>query len=205
MGEDAAADPTQAPIIKLVQAMIAEAVRNRASDIHIEPMNDRVRVRYRIDGECLERDRIPLRMKGAADRAHEDHGRHRHRREAPAAGRPHQDAGRQAARSTSASARCPAYHGESCVLRILRPDIGPHRHSEPRLRGGRLQDLPEDHPPAQRHLPGHRADRLGQDHDAVRGPERAEPPRPQDHHRRRPGRIQLPGHQPVPGAARTSA
>src|SRR5438046_10629910 len=63
MGEDAAQDPTQAPIIKLVQAMIAEAVRNRASDIHIEPMKDRVRVRYRIDGECGERDRIPLRMR----------------------------------------------------------------------------------------------------------------------------------------------
>jgi len=56
-------DPTQAPIIKLVQAMISEAVRSRASDIHIEPMKDRVRVRYRIDGECVERDRIPLRMK----------------------------------------------------------------------------------------------------------------------------------------------
>ena len=45
-------------------AMIAEAVRNRASDIHIEPMKDRVRVRYRIDGECVERDRIPVKMKG---------------------------------------------------------------------------------------------------------------------------------------------
>src|SRR5258707_6253747 len=62
-GEDVMNDPTQAPIIKLVQAMIAEAVRNRASDIHIEPMKDRVRVRYRIDGECVDRDRIPLRMK----------------------------------------------------------------------------------------------------------------------------------------------
>src|SRR5207244_5994652 len=63
MGEDAANDATQAPIIKLVQAMIAEAVRNRASDIHIEPMKDRVRVRYRIDGACVDRDRIPLRMR----------------------------------------------------------------------------------------------------------------------------------------------
>src|SRR5207247_3393879 len=63
MGEDAMNDPTQAPIIKLVHAMIVEACRNRASDIHVEPMKDRVRVRYRIDGECVERDRIPLRMK----------------------------------------------------------------------------------------------------------------------------------------------
>src|SRR5438874_12553180 len=63
MGEEVANDPTKAPIIKLVQAMMAEEVRNRASDIHIEPMKDRVRVRYRIDGECVERDRVPLKMK----------------------------------------------------------------------------------------------------------------------------------------------
>src|ERR1035437_4963066 len=35
-----------APIIKLVSAMITNAVQARASDIHIEPMQDRVRVRY---------------------------------------------------------------------------------------------------------------------------------------------------------------
>src|SRR5437762_11765138 len=64
MGEDAANDATQAPIIKLVQAMIVEACRTRASDIHIEPMKDRVRVRYRIDGECVERDKVPKRMQG---------------------------------------------------------------------------------------------------------------------------------------------
>ena len=87
--------------------MIAEAVRTRACDIHIEPMKDRVRVRYRIDGECVERDRIPLRMKGPLISRIEDHGRHRHRRKAPAAGRAHQADGRQVATSTSASARCP--------------------------------------------------------------------------------------------------
>jgi Ca-activated chloride channel family protein len=64
MDEATANDPTQAPIIKLVQAMIAEAVRTRVSDIHIEPMNDRIQVRYRIDGALVERDRIPLRLKG---------------------------------------------------------------------------------------------------------------------------------------------
>src|SRR6202012_1231945 len=64
LGEDGGVDAPQAPLIRLVQQMIAEALRNRASDIHIEPMKDRVRVRYRIDGECVERDRIQLRMKG---------------------------------------------------------------------------------------------------------------------------------------------
>ena len=40
--------------------MISEAVRSRASDIHVEPMKDRVRIRYRIDGDAAaKRDRRP--------------------------------------------------------------------------------------------------------------------------------------------------
>src|SRR5438094_469395 len=44
---------TDAPIIKLVGLLIMEAYRNRASDIHIEPLEKRLRVRYRIDGVFL--------------------------------------------------------------------------------------------------------------------------------------------------------
>ncbi len=53
------------PVIKLVKMLVTEAVRMRASDIHIEPMANRVRVRYRVDGVCMERDNIPKRMQGA--------------------------------------------------------------------------------------------------------------------------------------------
>lgn len=59
------ADENSAPIIRLVQLMISEAVNMRASDIHIEPFEDRVRVRYRIDGVLVERDNIPKRLQGA--------------------------------------------------------------------------------------------------------------------------------------------
>ncbi len=59
------ADESSAPIIRLVQLMITEAVNSRASDIHIEPFEDRVRVRYRIDGVLIERDAIPKRLQGA--------------------------------------------------------------------------------------------------------------------------------------------
>ncbi len=45
--------------------MINEAVQLRASDIHIEPFEDRVRVRYRIDGVLVERDSPPRRLLGA--------------------------------------------------------------------------------------------------------------------------------------------
>jgi type IV pilus assembly protein PilB len=121
MSEDAAADPTQAPIIKLVQAMIAEAVRSRASDIHIEPMKDRVRVRYRIDGECVERDRIPLRMKGPLiSRLKIMAGIDIAEKRLPQDGRIKMTVDK--AQIDFRVSTLPAYHGESCVLRILRPD-----------------------------------------------------------------------------------
>ena len=53
-----------APIIRLVHLIIQEAVNSRASDIHIEPFADRVRIRYRIDGVCMERDSPPRRLLG---------------------------------------------------------------------------------------------------------------------------------------------
>ncbi|MFH0939746.1 MAG: ATPase, T2SS/T4P/T4SS family [Planctomycetota bacterium] len=54
-----------APVIKLVTLIITQAVQSRASDIHIEPMADRLRVRYRIDGTCYEMDSPPKRLQGA--------------------------------------------------------------------------------------------------------------------------------------------
>jgi len=121
MSEDAVNDPTQAPIIKLVSAMIGEAVRSRASDIHIEPMKDRVRVRYRIDGECVERDRIPVRMKNPLiSRLKIMAGIDISEKRLPQDGRIKMmiDKGNIDFRVST----LPAYHGESVVLRILRPD-----------------------------------------------------------------------------------
>ncbi len=51
-----------APVIKLVNLVIQEAVSLRASDIHIEPFTDRIRIRYRIDGVLVERDSPPRRL-----------------------------------------------------------------------------------------------------------------------------------------------
>lgn len=62
---DEAVDETSAPIIRLVQHIITEAVTSRASDIHVEPFEDRVRIRYRIDGVLGERDSIPKKLLGA--------------------------------------------------------------------------------------------------------------------------------------------
>ena len=62
---DGEMDESAAPIVRLVQLMISEAVQLRASDIHIEPFEDRVRIRYRIDGILIERDSPPRRLLGA--------------------------------------------------------------------------------------------------------------------------------------------
>ncbi|MFZ5831108.1 MAG: GspE/PulE family protein [Planctomycetota bacterium] len=58
-------DESAAPIVRLVHLIISEAVQLRASDIHIEPFEDRIRVRYRIDGVLVERDSAPRRLLGA--------------------------------------------------------------------------------------------------------------------------------------------
>jgi type IV pilus assembly protein PilB len=122
MGEgDGKDDATQAPIIKLVASIISEAVRNRASDIHIEPMKDRIRLRYRIDGECVERDRIPLRMKGPLiSRIKIMAGIDIAEKRLPQDGRIKMMVDK--ANVDFRVSTLPAYHGESCVLRILRPD-----------------------------------------------------------------------------------
>lgn len=54
-----------APIIKLIQFMITNAHRSRASDIHIEPLEKRLRVRFRIDGELQEIDNPPKRLQAS--------------------------------------------------------------------------------------------------------------------------------------------
>ena len=63
--DDEVIDESAAPIVRLVHLIISEAVQLRASDIHIEPFEDRVRVRYRIDGVLVERDSPPRRLLGA--------------------------------------------------------------------------------------------------------------------------------------------
>jgi len=48
---------SEAPVIRLVNAMIADALEKRSSDIHIEPFEKEFRVRFRVDGCCSTRNR----------------------------------------------------------------------------------------------------------------------------------------------------
>ena len=114
-------DSDQAPIVKLVTRLITEAVRNNTSDIHIEPMADRVILRYRIDGVCHVRDNLPKRMQAAIlARLKLMAGVNIAEKRIPQDGRIKMTVDGDAIDFRVSA--CPAYHGESIVLRILRPD-----------------------------------------------------------------------------------
>jgi type IV pilus assembly protein PilB len=55
----------EAPVVKLVNAILTDAIRKRASDIHVEPYEKVLRVRFRVDGMLYEMMQPPLRLKNA--------------------------------------------------------------------------------------------------------------------------------------------
>lgn len=61
-GEEGGVGEDEAPIIKYVHMVIAEALKRRASDIHMEPLEKRFRVRYRVDGVLHEVENPPKRL-----------------------------------------------------------------------------------------------------------------------------------------------
>ncbi|HEU4339030.1 MAG TPA: ATPase, T2SS/T4P/T4SS family [Planctomycetota bacterium] len=116
-------DKDDAPVIKFVQLMIAEAIKNRASDIHVEPMEDRVRIRYRVDGQCAEVNAPPKRLQGAVlsrikIMAEMDIAEKRK----PQDGRIKINAGGRELDIRVSS--LPATHGESIVMRLLDKKAG---------------------------------------------------------------------------------
>ncbi len=54
-----------APVVKLINGILSDAVKRGASDIHIEPFEHEMRVRYRIDGALLEVMKPPVKLKAA--------------------------------------------------------------------------------------------------------------------------------------------
>ncbi len=63
--DPAAANVDDAPVVKLINGLLTDAVKRGASDIHIEPFEHEIRVRYRIDGALLEVMKPPIKMKAA--------------------------------------------------------------------------------------------------------------------------------------------
>ncbi len=116
--EPTAGKDNDGPIIKLVHSIIMEAIQRRASDIHLEPMEKRFRVRYRVDGVLLEVENPPKRLQ------HSIISRLKIMANISIAEKRIPQDGRIQVASTGKSldlrvSSLPTVHGESIVMRIL--------------------------------------------------------------------------------------
>ncbi len=118
MGDDGATVEADAPIIKLVNSIIVDAFKGRASDIHLEPLEKSFRVRYRIDGMLREQKAPPKRLQASITaRLKLQAGMSIAEHRIPQDGRINMTiAGKQIDLRVSC---IPTNHGESIVMRIL--------------------------------------------------------------------------------------
>ena len=127
----------EGPIRKLVARIILDAVNGRASDIHIEPAEGHIMLRYRIDGVCVEIEKLQKNLQNAvlstikllagvniAERRIPQDGRIKFPvPEIDQMGEPVYKDGQPVINQIDFRvSTCPAFYGESVVLRILRPD-----------------------------------------------------------------------------------
>jgi type IV pilus assembly protein PilB len=112
-----------APVIKFVQLMVGEAVKARVSDIHVEPMEKKLRIRYRIDGVCQEMNSPGKRLQGAVlSRIKIMSDMDIAEKRKPQDGRIKINAGGHDLDIRVSS--LPATHGESIVMRLLDKETG---------------------------------------------------------------------------------
>ena len=90
-----AASSEEAPVIKLANLIIVQAIKDRASDIHLEPFEKNMRLRYRLDGVLIDATPAAQADAAGARLALQNHEQPRHRRAAPAAGRTHAGQGQR--------------------------------------------------------------------------------------------------------------
>jgi type IV pilus assembly protein PilB len=114
-------EESEGPVMRLANKIIYEGVMQRASDIHIEPFGDRVRLRYRIDGVCIEKDTIPKSSQGGLIARIKVMSKMKiQEKRIPQDGRIKLKINDRFVDFRVAV--CPCYHGESVVMRILRPE-----------------------------------------------------------------------------------
>ena len=116
--DDGATVEADAPIIKLVNTIIVEAFKSRASDIHLEPLGKKFRLRYRIDGMLHEMKNPPKRLQAAIiSRLKIQSNMSIAERRIPQDGRIQTSVG---GKTIDLRVSClPTNHGESIVMRIL--------------------------------------------------------------------------------------
>jgi len=132
----------QAPITKIVETILAYAMKARASDIHIEPLLDRTRVRYRIDGILTEKLILPSsvhdatvsRIKILSDLKIDE-------KRIPQDGRFNFVTGGEEVDLRVST--LPTIHGEKVVMRLLKKNAEVPTMEELGLKGAALRDLKE--------------------------------------------------------------
>jgi type IV pilus assembly protein PilB len=118
---DQVGDVDDAPVVRLVNAIMGEALHSRASDIHIEPQERDVRVRYRIDGLLREVTVVPKPIQGPLiSRVKILSGMDISERRKPQDGRGRIRLDRMEADTRVSS--MPTMHGETVVIRLLRKE-----------------------------------------------------------------------------------
>jgi len=130
----------EAPIAKIVVTLLEFAVKGRASDIHIEPLEDKTRVRYRIDGILHEKLVLPKSVHDAVvSRIKILSGMKIDEKRVPQDGRFTFKAGDDVVDLRISS--LPGVHGEKIVMRLLKKSLKVPTLQELGLRGTALKNL----------------------------------------------------------------
>jgi len=118
--DDESAVEADAPVIRLVNQVIVDAFKKRASDLHLEPLAKRFRLRFRIDGVCVEQSDLPKRLQAPIiARLKIQAGMSIAERRIPQDGRINVPVG-AGGKTIDLRVNClPTQHGESIVMRIL--------------------------------------------------------------------------------------
>lgn len=119
----ASADVDNAPIVRIVNSILAEAIKEHASDIHIEPFEKFIRVRIRIDGDLKETMQLPRNtLSGIVTRIKIMSDLNIAETKRPQDGRVRLRAGGQTV--DMRISLLPTVFGEKCVIRLLNNDAG---------------------------------------------------------------------------------
>ena len=188
---------SDAPLVRLVNSMIFEAAEDGASDIHVEPQEDDLVVRYRIDGVLHVAHHIPKRLaSGVTTRLKVLAKLDIAERRKPQDGRISLNAAAAGRMLDIRVATLPTVDGEAVTMRLLDKSREVPTLGSLGLSDRMSEQIGCDPRPADGGAARHRADRIGQVDDALRGAERDQPAGDQHHHRRGSRRVSARRRQP---------
>ena len=184
-----------APIVKFVNLLITQAIQDRASDIHVEPTEHDLRIRFRIDGVLHEVMRSPKAIQaGVISRLKIMADINIAERRIPQDGRISVNANGK--KIDLRVATLPTVYGEKVVMRILDNSTARLDLADLGFCRGNYERYSKSFTKPYGTILVTGPDRFGQVDDAVRDAQHRQPARGQRHHGRGPGRVPAARHQP---------